>query len=134
MSQLILAVDDEANVTRLEQVLLQRSGYRVVTAADGMQALARLEEERPDLILADITMPHLDGIELLRRLKANPETASIPVILVTAKAQDGDIFEGERAGAALYLSKPFSPMQLLEAVQRTLAEHSSATGPSGGQE
>jgi two-component system chemotaxis response regulator CheY len=117
MAKHLLAVDDEANVTRLIQVILGRAGYRVTTAADGLQALERIREERPDAIFLDITMPHLDGIELLRRLKAEPETASIPVALLTAKSQDADVLEGHRSGAQLYLPKPFSPAQIMEAAR-----------------
>ena len=128
MSKHVLAVDDEANVTRLVQLILQRAGYRVTTAADGMQALDRIREDCPDLLVTDITMPHLDGIELLRRLKADPATAAIPVVLLSAKSQDSDIFEGKRSGAETYLPKPFSPAQLLEAVQETF----NATGTPAG--
>jgi CheY-like chemotaxis protein len=116
----ILAVDDEANVRRLVQMILQRAGYRVTTASDGVEALATVQRDRPDVVLADITMPHLDGIELLRRLKADAATADIPVIMLSAKAQDQDFFEAERSGAVTYIPKPFSPLQLMSAVSGVL--------------
>jgi CheY-like chemotaxis protein len=116
----ILAVDDEANVRRLVQMILQRAGYRVSTAADGIEALATVEKDRPDVVLADITMPRLDGIELLRRLKADEATAGIPVIILSAKSQDQDFFEAERSGAVTYLPKPFSPLQLMSVVSGVL--------------
>ena len=128
MPKHVLAVDDESNVTRLVQLILQRAGYRVTTAADGAQALDRIREDRPDLLISDITMPHLDGIELLRRLKADPVTASIPVLLLSAKSQDADIFEAKRSGAETYLCKPFSPAQLLEAVEETFNATGAPTG------
>jgi DNA-binding response OmpR family regulator len=117
MAKHVLAVDDEANVTRLIQVILGRSGYRVTTAADGVQALECIRQDRPDAMFLDVTMPHMDGIELLRRLKADAETAAIPVAMLTAKSQDADIMEGHRSGAQLYLPKPFSPTQILEAAR-----------------
>lgn len=120
MSVHVLAVDDETAIRRLVQLNLQRAGYRVTTAADGVEALDRIREDRPVLLVLDVTMPHMDGIELLRRLKADPETAEIRVIMLTARSQDQDILEGERSGADLYLSKPFSPPQLLSAVKEVL--------------
>ena len=120
MGAYILAVDDEAHIRRLVQINLQRAGHRVDTAADGVEALERIQVERPDMLVLDVTMPRLDGIELLRRLKADPETAGIRVVMLTARAQDADIFEGERSGADLYLCKPFSPVQLMQAVKDIL--------------
>ena len=120
----VLAVDDEAHTRRLVQLNLERCGYRVSMAADGVEALERIGEDRPDVVVADITMPRMDGIELLRRIKADPETAGIPVILLTAKSQDADIFEGRRSGAEDYLPKPFSPTQLVNSVAEAVKAHS----------
>jgi len=120
MPKLVLAVDDEAHVRRLVQINLQRVGYRVETASDGEQALASIQAERPDLVITDVMMPKLDGFELLRRIKADPDTADIPVIMLTARSRDEDIFEGERSGAAAYLPKPFSPPTLTSAVAEVL--------------
>lgn len=116
MSNHVLAIDDDAGIRRLVQLNLQRAGYRVSTAVDGVDALDRIQEDRPDVLVLDITMPRLDGIELLRRLKANPDTSGIRVVMLTAKSQDADIQEGERSGADIYIPKPFSPRQLLDAV------------------
>jgi two-component system, OmpR family, alkaline phosphatase synthesis response regulator PhoP len=116
----ILAVDDDDRIRRLVQFNLQRAGYRVSAAADGLEALEQIGQERPDLVLLDITMPRLDGIELLRRLRADPDTVALPVILLTAKAQDEDILEGKRSGADYYLTKPFSPVELLSVVREAL--------------
>ena len=125
MPEHILAVDDDERIRRLAQMILQRAGYRVTTANDGREALDRIAQERPDLVLLDITMPHMDGIECLRRLRADPETARLPVILLTARAQDEDILEGTRSGADQYLLKPFNPVEIVEIVKSTLA-------PTGG--
>lgn len=127
MATHVLVVDDEATVRRLIQLNLERAGFRVTTAQDGVEALERVAEDRPDLILSDITMPRLDGIEMVRRLKGNPETQAIPVVMLTAKAQDADHFEAERSGADRYLHKPFHPLGLLETIKEALTAR-----PEGG--
>lgn len=114
----ILAVDDERHIVRLIQVNLERAGYEVSTAYDGLEALRAIEENRPDLIVLDVMMPQLDGFETLKRLKANPNTADIPVIMLTAKSQDADVFRGWQSGVDCYLTKPFNPMELLAFVKR----------------
>jgi len=114
----ILAVDDEKHIVRLVQVNLERAGYQVVTAYDGVEALKKVEEEQPDLIVLDVMMPQMDGFETLKHLKANPETREIPVIMLTAKAQDADVFRGWQSGVDCYLTKPFSPLELLTRVKR----------------
>src|SRR5438067_11485588 len=118
MTRHILAVDDEVHICRLVEVNLQRAGYRVSTAHDGVEALEKVRAERPDMVVSDVMMPRLDGFELLRRLKADPGTADIPVILLTAKAQDADVLRGWKGGVHCYLTKPFNPMQLLAFVRR----------------
>src|SRR5262245_37046771 len=108
MTKKILAVDDERAILRLVQVNLERAGYRVVMASDGREAMEKVASERPDLIVLDVMMPYMDGFEVLRTLKRNPATRDIPVIMLTAKAQDADIFEGLKSGADCYLTKPFN--------------------------
>jgi two-component system, OmpR family, alkaline phosphatase synthesis response regulator PhoP len=121
MAKHILAVDDERNIVRLVEVNLKRLGHRVSTAFDGEEALEKVRIDRPDLIISDVMMPKVDGFELLKRLKMDPGTADIPVIMLTAKAQDKDIFQGWSFGADCYLTKPFNPAEFLVWVQRTLA-------------
>ena len=118
MAKKILAVDDERHIVRLVEVNLQRAGYEVVTAYDGKEALEKVKTENPDLVVLDVMMPFMDGFEVLRNLKANPETAEIPVIMLTAKAQDADVFRGWQSGVDCYLTKPFNPMELLTFVKR----------------
>jgi two-component system, OmpR family, alkaline phosphatase synthesis response regulator PhoP len=118
MPKKILAVDDERHIVRLVEVNLARAGYQVVTAFDGREALQKVEAEKPDLVVLDVMMPFMDGFEVLRNLKANPETADIPVIMLTAKAQDADVFRGWQSGVDCYLTKPFNPMELLTFVKR----------------
>ena len=123
MAKKILACDDERHIVRLIQVNLERSGYQVVTAFDGAEALKKVEAERPDLIVLDVMMPKMDGFEVLKRLQANPETREIPVIMLTAKAQDVDIFRGWSSGVSAYLTKPFIPLELLTFVKRIFSGH-----------
>jgi len=116
----ILTVDDETNIRRLLQVNLQRAGYRVTMACDGVEALESISLERPDLVVLDVMMPRMDGFEVLRRLRMDAATADLPVIMLTAKAQDADVFRGWQSGADCYLTKPFNPTELLVFVKRVL--------------
>jgi two-component system alkaline phosphatase synthesis response regulator PhoP/two-component system response regulator VicR len=117
----IMAVDDERHIVRLIQVNLERSGYQVITAFDGPEALKKVETDRPDVIVLDVMMPKMDGFEVLKRLQANPETRNIPVIMLTAKAQDADVFRGWSSGVSAYLTKPFNPLELITFVKRILS-------------
>jgi two-component system, OmpR family, alkaline phosphatase synthesis response regulator PhoP len=129
MAKKILAVDDERHIVRLVEVNLQRAGYEVVTAFDGKEALEKVKAEKPDLVVLDVMMPFMDGFEVLRNLKANAETAEIPVIMLTAKAQDADVFRGWQSGVDCYLTKPFNPMELLTFVKRIFdSQTQSAVG------
>ncbi|MCC7495627.1 MAG: response regulator [Fimbriimonadaceae bacterium] len=118
MQKRILAVDDERHIVRLIQVNLERAGYQVMTANDGVQALDIVAKERPDLIVLDWMMPQLNGMETLKRLKANEATQDIPVIMLTAKSQDADVLRGWQSGVDCFLTKPFNPMELLTFVKR----------------
>jgi two-component system alkaline phosphatase synthesis response regulator PhoP len=121
MPQTILVVDDEPPVARLVEVNLTRAGYAVRIASDGEEALARIAEERPDLVILDVMMPRMDGFEALKRIKADPATADLRVVMLTARAQDEDVFEGYGRGAHWYLPKPFEPEELLTVVRIALA-------------
>ena len=118
MPKKILAVDDERAIVRLVQVNLQRAGYEVVTAFDGKEALEKVESEQPDLVVLDVMMPYMDGFEVLQTLRKNPGTRVLPVIMLTAKAQDADVFRGWQSGVDCYLTKPFNPMELISFVKR----------------
>ncbi len=118
MPRKILAVDDEKHIVRLVQVNLERAGYEVVTANDGKEALQKVQDENPDLVVLDVMMPYMDGFEVLQNLRRNPATRDIPVIMLTAKAQDADVFKGWQSGVDCYLTKPFNPMELLSFVKR----------------
>ena len=118
MAKKILAVDDEKHILRLVQINLEKAGYEVVTGTNGREALEMVRSEKPELVVMDVMMPEMDGFEALKQLKADPDTADIPVIMLTAKAQDADVFHGWQSGADLYLTKPFNPMELLTFVKR----------------
>jgi two-component system alkaline phosphatase synthesis response regulator PhoP/two-component system response regulator VicR len=132
MPKKILAVDDERHIVRLVEVNLQRAGYEVVTAYDGREALEKVKAENPDLVVLDVMMPYMDGFEVLKNLKADPATAEIPVIMLTAKAQDADVFRGWQSGVDCYLTKPFNPMELLTFVKRIFDSLSSSGADGGG--
>jgi two-component system alkaline phosphatase synthesis response regulator PhoP/two-component system response regulator VicR len=118
MAKKILVVDDEPHIVRLVEVNLQRRGYEVVRAGDGIEALERVGSEKPDMIILDVMMPRMNGFETLKELQLNPKTRSIPVIMLTAKAQDSDVFKGWQSGVSAYLTKPFNPKELLIFVDR----------------
>ena len=129
MAKTILAVDDEKAIVRLVQVNLERHGYTVQTAFDGREALDKIALAAPDLVVCDVMMPYMDGFEVLKRLRQNPATRDLPVIMLTAKAMDHDVYEGWRAGADCYLTKPFNPNELLAFIQRIFdAQENSADG------
>lgn len=114
----VLVVEDEPAIRRLLELHLSRAGYAVTMAGDGMEALETISRERPDMVVLDVMMPRMDAFELLRRLKAEPDTHEIPVLMLTAKAQDADVFRGWQTGADCYLTKPFNPTELLAWVRR----------------
>jgi CheY-like chemotaxis protein len=113
----VLVVDDEPDVLLLCRVNLEFEGYRVTEASDGEQALARLAEEVPDVVLLDVMMPKMDGWTVLEHIKADPRTAEVPVVMLTAKVQDHDQVRGWSSGAAEYITKPFSPLALSQVVE-----------------
>jgi DNA-binding response OmpR family regulator len=116
----VLAADDDEDILALVAFRLERSGYTVVQARDGQQALELARSEKPDLAVLDVMMPKLDGFELTRRLRAEEATSRMPIILLTARAQDTDVQTGFDAGADDYLRKPFSPQELRTRVQAIL--------------
>ena len=109
----VLVCDDDRHVVRLIEVCLQRHGHEVVKAYNGADALIRAMNQSFDLVLLDVMMPVLDGFEVLRALRTNPDTTYLPVVILTAKSSDRDVFTGYQSGADLYFTKPFSPDELL---------------------
>ena len=116
----ILVADDEVFMLRLLEMSLKKGGYEVVSCRDGKEALAAAATALPQLIVLDVMMPGLDGIGALRQLKENPATKEIPVVVLSAKGHALTKVEAEASGAVLFLAKPFSPNELLGAVQKII--------------
>jgi DNA-binding response OmpR family regulator len=116
----IVVADDEEDILELVALGLERVGYVVHRAADGEQALALIREHTPDLAILDVAMPKLDGFELTRRLRNDPETNETKIVLLTARVQEADMDAGLAAGAHDYITKPFSPQDLQERVAALL--------------
>lgn len=120
MKPLILIVEDEAAIVTLLSYNLEREGFQVLEARDGEEGLLLATERRPDLILLDWMLPLLSGIEVCRRLRRTPQTRSIPIIMLTARGEEGDQVRGLNAGADDYVTKPFSPSELLARVRAVM--------------
>jgi len=116
----ILVVEDEESLLKLESILLTSKGYDVQGATNGQEALDLLADVQPDLILLDIMLPNMDGFEVCRRIKENPETRHIPVIMLTAKKSREDMAKGHEVGADWYITKPFKSANVVETIQRFL--------------
>jgi pilus assembly protein CpaE len=127
MADKILLVDDDLDTLRLVGLMLQRQGYEIRAASSGPQALAIVEREIPDLILLDVMMPEMDGLEVTGRLRANPSTSSVPIILFTAKNQVDDKILGFESGADDYLIKPAQPRELVAHIKVVLARRAKET-------
>jgi DNA-binding response OmpR family regulator len=120
MTQRILVADDDAAILELLAFNFQAEGFEVVTATNGDMAWDLARNARPDLVVLDVMMPERDGLDVLTSLKAHPRTQQIPVVLLTAKASDAEMWEGWRAGADSYITKPFNLDELLRMVDLLL--------------
>ncbi|MEJ2639658.1 MAG: response regulator transcription factor [Desulfosarcinaceae bacterium] len=130
-SEKILVVDDEDDILELVQYNLSQAGYRVCTATSGEAALRMAADELPDLVVLDLMLPGIDGLEVTRRLKKNTRTARIPIVMLTAKGEESDVVVGLEMGADDYVSKPFSPKILIARIKsvlrRNLQEEAEST-------
>jgi len=118
----IMVVDDNPDIITIVKTILEGKGYKVHSAASGAELLNMLKDQKPDLIILDIMMPEMDGLEVLSRLKAASDTATIPVILLTAKVQYEDVLGGYKLGADYYITKPFTSTQLVNGINLLLGE------------
>ncbi len=119
-SPLILVADDSRTILSMVASRLERSGYEVVTTANGEDALRVAEERRPALVILDVEMPKLTGLEVTRELRANEATREIPIVLLTSHDEEAYVAAGYEAGATDYITKPFSPQELQAHVERIL--------------
>ena len=121
-SKKVLVVDDEPYILRSLRMILEMEGYQVDTASDGLEALKKVSENKPHLILLDIMMPNMDGYEVAKRLKGDSATSDIFILTLTAKGQEKDKMRSVSLGVDEHLTKPFSPNKLLERVKEILGE------------
>lgn len=126
MPHKVLIVDDEPHMLRVTELSIKKGNYAIVIARNGREAVELAAREKPDLIVMDVTMPEMDGLTALKHLKAAAETAAIPVIMLTVRGHALTRQQAEEAGAAIFLTKPFSPTQLLAEARKLLGE----TAPS----
>jgi DNA-binding response OmpR family regulator len=127
----VLVVDDDPSVRKLLNQTLEMEGYEVSTAADGEEALEELPAAQPDVVVLDVMMPKLNGLDVLDRIRRNPETSTLPVILLTAKSSKEDVWEGWQRGVDYYMTKPFDVEELLRFIEYVLEDE---TRPSAGSE
>ena len=113
----ILIVEDEKDILQLVKLYLDKEGYRTVTASTGSEGLRQARAEKPDLVVLDLMLPEIDGLEVCKRLRSAPETAMLPIIMLTAKAEESDTVVGLELGADDYVTKPFSPKTLVARVK-----------------
>src|SRR5712671_6624355 len=124
----ILVVDDEPDAVELVEFNLKGAGYEVVTATDGSEALIKSRAHSPDLIVLDLMLPEVDGLEVCKILRRDPATAAIPIVMVTAKAAEIDRVLGLELGADDYITKPFSPRELVLRVKKILERRRGSGG------
>lgn len=127
----ILIVEDEQDILQLVKHYLEKEGFRPVTAMSGLEALKKVKEDKPDLVVLDLMLPEMDGLEVCKRLRSVPDTAMLPILMLTAKAEESDTVVGLELGADDYVTKPFSPKTLVARVKALLrrVERAPATEP-----
>ncbi|MFH1728080.1 MAG: response regulator [Pseudomonadota bacterium] len=114
----ILIVDDEPDFIKILKIRLEHAGYEIFEAANGLEGLEILKTEIPDLILLDVMMPDMNGYQFCRKVKSNEKTEHIPIIMVTAKAQESDKYWGLETGAVDYITKPYESSEMLEKIKK----------------
>ena len=120
-SATVLLVDDEPGILTALEFLVQKAGYRTLTATNGEQGLALAEAHRPRVVVLDVMMPGLDGFQTAKRIRANPELEDCRIVFLTAKGATRDRFEGYDSGAEIYITKPFDNERLLDAIEELIA-------------
>lgn len=120
MSKTIMTVDDSASMRQMVSFTLKQEGYQVIEAVDGKDALSKINGASVHMVLTDLNMPNMDGIELIRNLRANPSCKFIPIVMLTTESQAEKKQEGKTAGATGWIVKPFKPEQLLAVIKKVL--------------
>lgn len=131
---LVLVVEDEADIRELVSYNLAKAGYEVKSVVTGEQALVAVEQDPPDLVVLDLMLPGMDGLNVCGRLKKDPKTGSIPIVMLTAKGEESDIVRGLNLGADDYITKPFSPRVMIARVQAVLRRASAGLGEEPDRE
>ena len=129
----ILIVEDERDILQLVKLYLEKEGFRVLTAMTGVEALKTVREEKPDLLLLDLMLPEMDGLEVCKRVRAMPDSAMLPIIMLTAKAEESDTIVGLELGADDYVTKPFSPKALVARAKALLRRLERAPAAEANQ-
>jgi twitching motility two-component system response regulator PilG len=124
----ILVVEDEESLLKLESILFTSKGYQVTGVRGGLDALRSISQQRPDLVVLDIMLPDMDGFEVCRSIKEDPDTSSIPVVMLTAKKSSRDLEAGRVAGADAYITKPFKSVKVLEVIGGLLGNRTTGRG------
>jgi DNA-binding response OmpR family regulator len=127
MNKKILVVEDDPGALRLVQYTLQHEGYEVLIATNGLVGLKKAQSEEPDLIILDVMLPGMDGFEICHRLRGEPQTAGLPILMLSAKAQEADKTTGLKVGADDYLPKPADPAEIILRVRSLLAQKAART-------
>ena len=128
----IIVVDDEEDILELVRHNLAREGYQVICATTGEKAIEKARSERPDLVVLDLMLPGIDGLQVARTLKEDARTRSIPIIMLTAKGEEADIVTGLELGADDYITKPFSPRVLIARIRAVIRRHDTKIEDDGG--
>jgi two-component system alkaline phosphatase synthesis response regulator PhoP len=123
MNRKILIVDDELHILESVSYVVRSIGMNPLTAEDGEEAVRLAQAEKPDLIILDVMLPKLSGIQVCERIRANPETRQIPILMLSARGQESDEVQGMQAGADEYMTKPFSPRRLGSCIEEMVQKH-----------
>ena len=125
MEKKILVIEDDPATTRLVEYSLRHEGYQVITCSNGLEGIRKAHSEAPDLVILDVMLPGMDGFEICHRLRAEPDTAKLPILMFSAKAQEIDKDTGIKVGADDYLTKPSAPAEIVSRVEKLLAKKNS---------
>ncbi|MBK8903235.1 MAG: response regulator [Anaerolineaceae bacterium] len=128
MSWSVLVVDDEPLTQDLLRLMLEPAGFRVTGAEHGLEALQKVQESKPDIMILDVMMPHMDGLTVCRKIRSNPQTADLPIVMLSGKTHLNAVEEGMEAGANRYLAKPMSRNDLIQSLREVLAETAVVRG------